>query len=78
MFLKLAAVVVLSFLIASLVLVLAVEEMKRRQKDLEQGSPLYRGSDVCSPSTEDMHRKTLEAADAMRGKPAESFMQHQH
>jgi len=76
MFLKLAAVVVLSFLIASLVL--AVEEMKRRQKDLEQGSPLYRGSDVRSPSTEDMHRKTLEAADAMRGKQAESFMQHQH
>ena len=78
MFLKLAAVVVLSFLIASFVLVLAVEEMKRRQKDLEQSSPLYRGSDVRSPSTEDMHRKTLEAADAMRGKQAESFMQHQH
>ena len=78
MFSKLAVVVVLSFVIASLVLVLAVEEMKRQQKDLEQSSPLYRGSDVRSPSTEDMHRKTLEAADATRGKQAESFMQHQH
>ncbi len=76
MFLKLAAVVVLSLLIASLVL--AVEDMKRRQKDLERSSPLHQGSDLRTPSAEEMHRKTLEAADAMRGKQAERFMQQQH
>ena len=78
MFLKLAAVLALSFLIASLILVLVVEEFKQRQKDLEHSSRVYRGNDERSPSTEDIHRKTLEAADALRGKQAERFLEHQH
>ena len=78
MLLRLAAILALSLLIASLVLVLVVEELKQRQKDPEQSSPMNRGSDVRSPAAEDMRRKTLEAADAMRGKQAESFLRHQH
>jgi len=77
MLLRLAAILALSLLIASIVLVLVVEELKQRQKDSEQSSPMQ-GSDVRPPDAEDTHRKTLEAADAMRGKQAESFLRHQH
>ena len=77
MLLRLAAILALSLLVACLILVFVVEELKRQQKDPEQSSPIYRGSDVRSPSTEDIHRKTLEAAEALRGKQAESFLQHQ-
>jgi hypothetical protein len=76
MLLRLAAVIALSLLVACLILVFVVEELKRRQQDPEQSSPLYRGSDVRSSSTEDIHRKTLEAAEALKGKQAESFLQH--
>lgn len=71
MLLRLAAMLALSLLIACLILVFVVEELKQRQKDPEQRS------DVRSSSTEDIHRKTLEAAEALRGKQAESFLQHQ-
>ena len=77
MLLRLAAILALSLLIACLILVFVVEELKQRQKDPEQSSPMYRGSDVRSSNTEDIHRKTLEAAEALRGKQAESFLQHQ-
>ena len=77
MLLRLAAILALSLLIACLILVFVVEELKQRQKDPEQSSPMYRGSDVHSPNAEDIHRKTLEAAEAVRGKQAESFLQHQ-
>jgi hypothetical protein len=76
MLLRLATILALSLLIASLLLV--VEELKQRQKDPEQSFPMYRGSDLISPTAEDIHRKTLEAAEALRGKQAESFLQHRH
>ena len=76
MLLRLAAILALSLLIASAVLVLVVEELKQRQNDPEQSSPM-RGSDVRSSGAEE-NRKTLEAADAMRGKQAESFLRKQH
>ena len=68
MYLKLAAVLVLSFLVASLVLV--VVELKQRQKDSPQVSPPL--------NAEDINRQTLEAAEAMKAKQAESFLQRQH
>ena len=70
MYLKLAALFVLSLLVASLVLVLVVVELKQRQKDLPQVSPPL--------NAEDINRKTLEAAEAMKAKQAESFLQRQH
>ena len=70
MYLRLAAVLVLSFLVASLVLVLVVVELKQRQKDSLQASPPL--------NAEDINRKTLEAAEAMKAKQAESFLQRQH
>jgi uncharacterized protein HemX len=70
MYLKLAALLVLSLLVASLVLGLVVAGLKQRQKDSLQVSPAL--------SAEDINRKTLEAAEAMRAKQAESFLQHQH
>jgi hypothetical protein len=70
MYLKLAALFVLSLLVASLVLVLVVVELKQRQKDSTQArTPL---------NAEDINRKTLEAAEAMKAKQAESFLQRQH
>lgn len=77
MLLRLAAILALSLLIACLILVLVVEELKQRQKDPEQSSPMYRGSNVHSTSVEDVNRKTLEAAEALKGKQAESFLEHQ-
>ena len=76
MLLRLAAILALSLLIGCLILVFVVEELKQRQKDPEQSSPMDRGSDVRSSGTQDIHRKTLEAAEALRGKQAESFLQH--
>ena len=70
MYLRLAAVLVLSFLVASLVLVVVVTELKQRQKDSLQARPPL--------SAEDINRKTLEAAEAMKAKQAESFLQRQH
>ena len=70
MYLKLAAVLVLSFLVASLVLVLVVVELKQRQKDSPRVSPPL--------IAEDINRQTLEAAEAMKAKQAESFLQRQH
>ena len=70
MYLRLATVLVLSFLVASLVLVLVVVELKQRQKDSLRASPPL--------SAEDINRKTLEAAEAMKAKQAESFLQRQH
>ena len=69
MLLKTAAILALSLVIAFLALVLVVEGLKQRQKDLRQVSPLI--------GAEDDNRKTLEAADAMRSKQAERFLQHQ-
>jgi hypothetical protein len=70
MYLKLAALLVLSLLVASLVLVLVAVELKQRQKESLQVSP--------PPNAEDINRKTLEAAEAMKAKQAESFLQRQH
>jgi hypothetical protein len=70
MYLRLAAVLVLSFLVASLVLVLVVVELKQRQKDSPSVSPPL--------NAEEINRKTLEAAEAMKAKQAESFLQRQH
>ena len=73
MFLKLAAILAVSLLIASLVLV--VEGFRQRQKAPEQSSPI---GNLQSLSAEDINRKTLEAADAVRGKQAERFLQNKH
>ena len=73
MFLKLAAILAVSLLIASLVLV--VEGFRQRQKAPEQSSPI---GNLQSLSAEDINRKTLEAADAMRATQAERFLQRQH
>lgn len=70
MYLRLAAVLVLSFLVASLVLVVVVVELKQRQQESHQASPPL--------NAEDINHKTLEAAEAMKAKQAESFLQRQH
>ena len=73
MFLKLAAILAVSLLIASLVLV--VEGFRQRQKAPEHSSLI---GNLQSLSAEDVNRKTLEAADAVRGKQAERFLQNKH
>ena len=73
MFLKLAAILAVSLLIASLVLV--VQGFRQRQMAPEQSSPI---GNLQSLSVEDINRKTLEAADAVRVKQAERFLQNKH
>jgi hypothetical protein len=70
MYLRLAALFVFSFVVASLVLVLVVVELKQRQRESHQASPLL--------NAEDINHKTLEAAEAVKAKQAEGFLQHQH
>ena len=64
--------------IASLSLVLAVGVMKQRHRDPRQVRPLYQWSDLSSLSAEDINRRTLKAAAAIREKQAESPIRHQH
>jgi hypothetical protein len=71
--LKTAALLAIALFIASLVLV--VEGFKQRQKAPEQSSPI---GNLQSLSAEDINRKTLEAAEAMRATQAERFLQRQH
>jgi hypothetical protein len=61
MFLKLAAILAISLLIASLVLV--VERFRQWQKAPEQSSPI---GNLQSLSAKDINRKTLEAARSER------------
>ncbi len=66
MFWKLAALVALTLLIASLALALAVMAMKHRQR--ETLGSMHQWSDLSSLSAEDINRRTLKAAAAMRDK----------
>jgi len=75
MVLKLAALLALSLLITSLLLV--VVRLNRSQKDPSRVNAIYPGSDVRALGAEDINRKTLEAAAALRGKQAEPFLQQQ-
>ena len=70
MFLKTAALLALALFIASLALVLAVGGIKQRHRDPLQVSPLYQWSDLSSLSAEDINRRTLKAAAAIREKHA--------
>ena len=78
MFLKTAALLAIALFIASLALVLAVGGMKQRHRDPLQVRPLYQWSDLSSLSAEDINRRTLKAAAAIREKQAESPIRHQH
>ena len=78
MFLKTAALLAIALFIASLALVLAVGGMKQRHRDPLQVRPLCQWSDLSSLSTEDINRRTLKAAAAIREKQAESPIRHQH
>jgi hypothetical protein len=74
MVLKLAALLALSLLITFLVLVVA--GLNRPQKAPSRINAIYTG-DVRSLGAEDINRKTLEAAAALRGKQAERFLPQQ-
>ena len=74
--LKTAALLAIALFIASLAL--AVAGMTQRQKSPFQTSSTYQGSDLNTLSAEDINRKTLEAAEAMRATQAERFLQRQH
>ena len=74
--LKTAALLAIALFIASLAL--AVAGMTQRQKAPFQTSSTYQGSDLNTLSAEDINRKTLEAADAVRVKQAERFLQNKH
>ena len=74
--LKTAAFLAIAIFIASLAL--AVAGMTQRQKAPFQTSSTYQGSDLNTLSAEDINRKTLEAADAVRVKQAERFLQNKH
>jgi hypothetical protein len=75
MFLKTAASLALALFIA-LALVLASAGSEQRHP--LQVSPMYQWNDSSSLSVEDINRKTLEAADAVRVKQAERFLHRQH
>jgi hypothetical protein len=76
MFLKTAALLAIAFFIAFLTL--AVAGVTQRQQAPFHANSTYQGSDLNSLSAEDIHHKTLEAADAMRVTQAERFLQRQH
>jgi len=76
MFLKTVTLLAIAFFIAFLAL--AVAEVTQRQKALFQARSTYQGSDLNWLSAEDINRKTLEAADAIRATQAERFLQRQH
>ena len=72
--LKTAALLALALFIApALVIALAA-----KPRDPLQVSSTYQGSDLNTLSAEDINRKTLEAAEAMRATQAERFLQRQH
>jgi len=73
---KTAALLAIVLFIASLAL--AVAGTTQRQKSPFQTSSTYQGSDLNTLSAEDINRKTLEAAEAMRASEAERFLQRQH
>jgi hypothetical protein len=75
MFLKTAALLALALFLAP-ALVLASAGMKHKHP--LQVSPTYQGSDLSSLSVEDINRRTLQAAAAIRAKQAESPIRHQH
>ena len=74
--LKTAALLAIALFIASLAL--AVAGMTQMQKAPFQTSSTYQGSDLNTLSAEDINRKTLEAAEAVRVKQAERFLQNKH
>ena len=75
MFLKTAASLSLALFIA---LALVLASAGSEQRNTLQVSPTYQWNDLSSLSVEDINRETLEAADAVRVKQAERFLQHQH
>ncbi len=75
MFLKTAASLAFA-LFVSLALMLA--SAWSEQRNPLRVSSTYQWSDLNSLSVEDINRKTLEAADAVRVKQAERFLQRQH
>jgi hypothetical protein len=75
MFLKTAALLAIALFIAFLAL--AVAGVTKRQKPPFQASSTYQGSNLNLLSAEDINRKTLEAADAIRASEAERFLQRQ-
>lgn len=75
MFLKTAASLSLALFIA---LALVLASAGSEQRNTLQVSPTYQWNDLSSLSVEEINRKTLEAADAVRVKQAERFLQHQH
>ena len=78
MFLKTAALLALALFLALAPLCLRSAGMKQRHRDPLQVSPTYQGSDLSSLSVEDINRRTLQAAAAIRAKQAESPIRHQH
>ncbi len=76
MFLKASALLAIALFIAFLAL--AVAGVTQRQKAPFQARSTYQGSDLNWLSAEDINRKTLEAADAIRATQAERFLQRQH
>ena len=73
--LKIAALLALALFLAP-ALVLVSAEMKHKHP-LQVG-PTYQWIDLSSLSVEDINRRTLKAAAAIRGKQAESPIRHQH
>jgi len=76
MFLKTAASLALALFIPLVLVLLA--SAGREQRNPLQVSPTHQWNDLSSLSVEDINRKTLEAADAVRVKQAERFLQRQH
>ena len=75
MFLKTTASLSLALFIA---LALVLASAGSEQRNTLQVSPTYQWNDLSSLSVEDINRKTLEAADAVRVKQAERFLQNKH
>jgi hypothetical protein len=65
-------------LVPFIALALVLASAGREQRNPLQVSPTYQWNDLSSLSVEDINRKTLEAADAVRVKQAERFLQRQH
>ncbi len=74
MFLKTAASLAYALFIA---LALMLASSGSEQRNPLQVSSTYQRSDLNLLSAEDINRKTLEAADAMRASEAERFLQRQ-
>jgi anti-sigma-K factor RskA len=75
MYLRTAALLAIALFIAFLTL--AVAGVTQRQEAPFKASSTYQGSDLNLLSAEDINRKTLQAADAIRAAEAERFLQHQ-